>query len=229
MISNEKTRRRGFLGRMAAAAAVAAGVPWAKPVAAQGSGPDGWLAAQTGSHRCFFDFPAHKNGMPLLHIYNYIMTYKGAAYGESGEQIKTLGTFYSVGPASSIPMAFNDKIWSDYALGEYMGLTDPKTGRPATRNMFNRPQAGDPILTIPPIPTFVDAGIESLQKMGTTFLLCNNALGAWTMMLADAGRGTPEEVGAALEANLLPGVVRVPAMVIAIEKAQGAGISYNKQ
>jgi intracellular sulfur oxidation DsrE/DsrF family protein len=95
--------------------------------------------------------------------------------------------------------------------------------------LFNRPQAGDPILTIPPMPTFVDAGIESLQKMGTTFLLCNNALEAWTVMLADAGKGTLEEVGANLKANLLPGVVTVPAMVIAIEKAQKAGIAYNKQ
>ena len=32
-----------------------------------------------------------------------------------------------------------------------------------------------------------------------------------------------------LGANLLPGVVRVPAMVIAIQKAQAAGIAYNRQ
>jgi intracellular sulfur oxidation DsrE/DsrF family protein len=30
-------------------------------------------------------------------------------------------------------------------------------------------------------------------------------------------------------ANMLTGVVVVPAMVIAIEKAQGAGIAYNRQ
>jgi hypothetical protein len=32
-----------------------------------------------------------------------------------------------------------------------------------------------------------------------------------------------------LRANLLPGVTIVPAMVIAIELAQAAGIRYNKQ
>jgi hypothetical protein len=32
-----------------------------------------------------------------------------------------------------------------------------------------------------------------------------------------------------LRANLLPGVTIVPAMVIAIEKAQEAGIRYNRQ
>lgn len=231
MNSRETTHRRGFLGQMAAAAAAAAALPWAKPAAAaaQQGGPDAWLKAQTGAHRCFFDFPAHKLGMPQIHIHNYITTYTGAAYGESPSRVSTIGSFYSVGPSSSIPLAFNDKIWSDYALGEYMGIKDPKTGRPVTKNVFYRPSPGDPVLTIPGIPTIVDAGIENLQKMGTTFLLCENALGAWVMMLAHDGKGTVEEIGANLKANILPGVVAVPAMVIAIEKAQQAGISYNKQ
>jgi len=229
MISSRTTHRRGFLGRMAAAAGVAAGLPWVKPAAAQQSGPDDWLAAQTGAHRCFFDFPAHKDGSPLWHIYNYVRTYTGAAYGESGSQVKTVGTFYSIGPTSSIPLAFNDKIWSDYALGEYMGITDPQTRQPSTRNLFNRPQTGDPIMLAPGIPTVVGAGIENLQKMGTTFLLCNNALVGWTLGLADAGKGPAKDIERDLRANILPGVVTVPAMVIAIEKAQEAGISYNKQ
>ena len=38
-----------------------------------------------------------------------------------------------------------------------------------------------------------------------------------------------EDIQKDLGANLLPGVVMVPAMVIAIEKAQGAGIAYNRQ
>jgi len=37
------------------------------------------------------------------------------------------------------------------------------------------------------------------------------------------------EIDAELRANLLLGVTIVPAMVIAIEQAQEAGISYNKQ
>jgi hypothetical protein len=49
------------------------------------------------------------------------------------------------------------------------------------------------------------------------------------MELAGAGRGTAAEIEEDLKANTLPGVVLVPAMVIAIEQAQVAGISYNKQ
>ena len=37
------------------------------------------------------------------------------------------------------------------------------------------------------------------------------------------------DIEADLKANLLPAVTIVPAMVIAIEKAQVAGIKYNRQ
>jgi hypothetical protein len=37
------------------------------------------------------------------------------------------------------------------------------------------------------------------------------------------------DIQAELKANMLPGVTIVPAMVIAIEAAQGAGIAYNRQ
>ena len=228
MTLKETTHRRGFLGRVAAAAA--ASLPWAasSASAAQDGGHDDWLKSQTGDHRCFFDFPGHLDGFGLVHIRNYIMTYAGEAYGEDTSRISTLGTFYGAGPAASIPLAFNDTIWSDYELGEYMSLDD-KTGSPATRNIFHRPEVGDPIMTLPGIPTIVDAGIENLQKHGTTFLLCNNAIGAWSKMLAHAGKGPAEKIESHLRANILPGVVVVPAMVIAIEKAQAAGISYNRQ
>jgi hypothetical protein len=72
-------------------------------------------------------------------------------------------------------------------------------------------------------------GIESLQKMGTVFLLCANALGAWAAELETRGKGKATEIETELRGNLLPGVTIVPAMVIAIEQAQAAGIRYNRQ
>jgi hypothetical protein len=65
--------------------------------------------------------------------------------------------------------------------------------------------------------------------MGTKFLLCNNALGAWCLELQARGKGKAPEIQKELLANSLPGVTLVPAMVIAIEKAQAAGIRYNRQ
>ena len=49
------------------------------------------------------------------------------------------------------------------------------------------------------------------------------------MDLARLGHGEAGPITTELLANVLPGVQVVPAMVIAIEQAQAAGISYNKQ
>ena len=85
----------------------------------------------------------------------------------------------------------------------------------------------------PNIPEALDVipamGIESLQKMGAKFLLCGNAFGLWCLELQARGKGKADAIQKELTANLLPGVTIVPAMVIAIEKAQGAGIHYNRQ
>ena len=63
--------------------------------------------------------------------------------------------------------------------------------------------------------------------MGTKFIICNNALGIWCLELE--AKGKSQELDKDLRANLLPGVTIVPAMVIAIDKAQEAGIKYNRQ
>jgi intracellular sulfur oxidation DsrE/DsrF family protein len=204
--------------------------------AAVESGADDWIKEVKGSHRTLFDFPQHKNGMPLLHILNYINTYN-TAYKTTPGQVGAVGTFYSVGTQSSIPLAFNDSIWAKYQLGAYLNLKDA-AGTPYTRNVFNQPTPKDLHLlmkaadlpTLNQIADVVPAiGIENLQKMGTKFLLCNNALGLWCMELEARGKGKMAEIDQELRANLLPGVTIVPAMVIAIDRAQEAGIKYNRQ
>ncbi len=89
---------------------------------------------------------------------------------------------------------------------------------------------GDEVPRIGTIGPFPDASISALQdNLGVTFLLCNNAATALGMDLARLGFGDAAEITADLKSNMADGVILVPAMVIAIEKAQGAGISYNKQ
>jgi intracellular sulfur oxidation DsrE/DsrF family protein len=231
------TRRRFFLGQMfGAAAAAGLSMTAARAAAAEASGADDWIAEVKGTHRCLFDFPQHKNGMPLLHILNYLNTY-AAAYKTGPGQVGAVGTFYSAGSQASIPLAFNDAIWAKYQLGVYTGLKDAD-GKAYTRNVFNRPTTKDLHLLMqaidsPMIPALADAipalGIESLQKMGAKFVLCANALGIWCLELEARGKGKAQDIDAELRANLLPGVTIVPAMVIAIEKAQEAGIRYNRQ
>jgi intracellular sulfur oxidation DsrE/DsrF family protein len=101
--------------------------------------------------------------------------------------------------------------------------------RPTTKDLHLLMQSAD----LPMIPALADAmpalGIENLQKMGTKFILCANALGIWCLELEARGKGKAQDIEKELRANLLPGVTIVPAMVIAIEKAQEAGIRYNRQ
>jgi hypothetical protein len=216
----------------------AASLPFgATPVlAAQGAGGDDWMKEVKGTHRCLFDFPQHKNGVPLLHILNYLNTYK-EAYKAGAGTVGAVGTFYSIGTQASLPLAFNDATWAKYKLGDYMGLKDA-AGKTYTRNVFRSPTKDDAHLLMqamqtPPIPALGEAlpamGIESLQKMGTKFLLCANALGGWCLELEARGKGKSADIEKDLRANVLPGVTIVPAMVIAIEQAQGAGIRYNRQ
>jgi intracellular sulfur oxidation DsrE/DsrF family protein len=237
MNSESRIHRRRFLGGMVGAAAAAGlSISGAPAAAAQESGADDWIKEVKGSHRCLFDFPQHKNGMPQLHILNYLNTY-AAAYKTGAGQVGAVGTFYGVGGQASIPLAFNDAIWAKYGLGAYTGLKDAD-GKPYTRNVFNRPTQKDLHLVMnaidsPTIPALADAipalGIESLQKMGAKFILCANALGIWCLELEARGKGKAQDIDKELHANLLPGVTIVPAMVIAIEKAQEAGIRYNRQ
>ncbi len=226
-----------FLGQMfGAAAAAGLSMSTTAAAAAEESGADDWIQEVKGTHRCLFDFPQHNNGMPLLHILNYLNTY-AVAYKTGPGQVGAVGTFYSAGNRASIPLAFNDAIWAKYELGDYTGLKDAD-GNPYRRNVFNRPTTKDLHLLMkaidsPTIPALADAvpalGIENLQKMGTKFVLCANALGIWCLELEARGKGKAQDIESELRANLLPGVTIVPAMVIAIEKAQEAGIRYNRQ
>lgn len=238
MTPTNATHRRGFFGRVLAVAAAATALPLVETqeASAQPGGPDAWISRVKGTQRTLFDFPQHKSGVPLLHIFNYLNTYQTAYKAPMG-QVAAVGTFYGIGPQSSIAMAFNDTIWAKYGIGEYLGLEDA-SGKPYARNVFFRPTANELHLLMramgtPNIAFFAGAmpaiGIESLQKMGTTFLICENALGAWCQELETRGKGKAADIDKELRANLLPGVTAVPAMVIAIEKGQTAGIRYNRQ
>ena len=225
--------RRGFIARIAGAVAALTAAPALVPeeVAAQPANDAGWIAEVRGKSRCFFDCPQHANGMGLLHILNYLGAYPA---GQAG----VVSSFYSVGPASSIAMGFNDAMWAKYGLGEVLGLKDG-SGKPYTRNVFATMSRDDAHLLahragIPPSIALLGQAapalsIPSLQKMGTKFLVCNNALGLWTLELEARGKGKADAIGADLRANLLPGVTIVPAMVRAIEQAHAAGFSYNRQ
>lgn len=153
----------------------------------------------------------------MVHILNYLNTYN-SAYNAPDNTINAVGTFYGY----TTLYGANDAMWAKYRIGEFLQTNDPDTGQPATRNPW-RTTVHALGMVLPP------ASIEALQKRGVLFILCDNALNFFAGELAKARGGQPPAVVADLKANLLPGVVVVPAMVIAIEKAQGKGLAYNRQ
>lgn len=213
--------RRSFLGGAAAAALGLAAAPGLGSVVhgavrVPSAHPDAWLDGLTGRHRMLYDFPDFNDGLPALHMLNYLNTYN-SAYNVPDSDLNVVGTFYG----STTLLAANDAMWAKYRLGEMLGLQGPD-GNPWTRNPW---RTEVPALGM----MFAPASIEALQRRGALFIVCNNALAFFFGSVAQARGADRAAVEADIRANLLPGVVVVPAMVIAIEKAQAHGVSYKKE
>ena len=176
-----------------------------------------WLDGLTAKHRQFFDAPTDGGGIPLVHIMNYYDTYN-KAFNVKDADIDAVLTFYGL----TTFYGLNDAMWAKYKLGEFLGTNDPATGKPATAN----PWRTAPVAIGMTLP---QASIESLGKRGVTFILCNNALTIFSGMVAQKQGLDPKAVYADMNANILPGVELVPGMVVAIEQAQRAGLSYHRQ
>jgi intracellular sulfur oxidation DsrE/DsrF family protein len=178
---------------------------------------DQWLTRIDAPHKQFFDAPQPEGGIPLLHVMNYYDTYN-TAYGVQDADVDAVLTFYG----GTTFFGVNDAMWRKYGLGEFLGVSDPATGKPAVRNTWN---ASPVILGF----TLPGAGIEALHARGATFIVCNNALQIFGGLVA-AKRGLDTaEVYEDLRANLLPSVDLVPGMVIAVEQAQRAGMTYHRE
>jgi len=177
---------------------------------------DKWLAGLNGKHRCLFDMPTADDGIGLLHIRNWMNCWRDT-YQMKDSELSAVGTLY----AKTVPLGFTDDMWVKYPFGAALEINDPATKAPLKRNMFAHPKTGDTIAF-----GMLDSAIEPLQARGVTFILCNNALNFWVGKLSAGGAGKPEVIRADLLAHMLPKVVVVPAMVVAIDKAQEKGLSY---
>lgn len=221
--------RRTFLGQVAVAAAGAAATPAALlanvPEAPRPATPpdDSWLDGLKGKHRQVFDMPQPAGGLPMLHVRNFLNTYD-SAYGVKYPDVNAVAGLYFM----TVPLALNDAMWAKYKLGAASQVTDAATKAPAERNVFWTPREG--MTTLPvgggPVPLPNDTAMTELQKRGTLYIVCNNALNFWASTIAGTTGQTAQAVRAELDANMVPGVVVVPAMVIAFNKAQERGITY---
>jgi intracellular sulfur oxidation DsrE/DsrF family protein len=200
------THRRGFLRRLFGAAA-AASVPFsaARADAAQASGADDWINEVKGAHRALFDFPQHKNGVPLLHILNYLNTYS-TAYKTAAGEVGAVGTFYGIGTQASIPLGFNDAMWTKYGkiFSRRMEWVDPATKEAPTTNIHAR-------------------RLTALFTQGLQLAVCNRTTRALVNLIAQQTDVKPEDVRKELTSNTLGPSHFVPAGVVAVTRAQERG------
>jgi len=200
------------------AAAVSPERPAAARATIEATSPnDAWLDRLDGKYQQLFDAPAPNGGIPLVHMLNYYDSYN-KAYGVDDSEVDGILTFYG----NTTFYGLNDAMWAKYRLGAFLETNDPKTGKPALIN----PWRVEPEVIGMRLP---QASIESLQRRGATFLICNNALGVFAQMVAQKQGLDASQVYQDMKANILPEVTLVPAMVIAIQKAQARGIAYHRQ
>lgn len=206
-MTTSPTPRRGFLGRATAAMLGLAAAPsllrglHREAVAAD----EAWLQGLTGKHRQFFDVASPRDGRALARVVNFLDAYV-EAYAMKDSDLNAVVGAHSGGLA----LLFNDAIWSKYELGKRHSENDPLTSAPAVRNPYGQGSA---------------FSVATLQKRGARFIACARSIRRLSAELAREG-GRADEIRAELEANLLPGVTSVPAMVVAINRAQEAGLTY---
>ncbi len=176
-----------------------------------GSASELWLKGLSGEHKQFFDVAVHGSGNPLLRAATFLNAY-GNAYGLADSDVNVIFGAHGTGLA----LVLDDKTWSQYMLGAHYGVQDPATKAPAVRNIYSGVGSASSI----------EHSLADLQKRGVRFLGCMQTVARLSHALA-ARTGEPQSaVSAALLAGFLPGVTAVPAMIVAVNRAQESGLTY---
>jgi intracellular sulfur oxidation DsrE/DsrF family protein len=209
------TPRRGFLGRLAAAAATV-GLSSAVPSSLAAETPageasmdaalDAWFGKIKGKHKIVFDTPEPNSGMAAIWPRVYLDTMKANYPGEA--------TAVIILRHAGIPLAMNDALWAKYNLGEMFAI---KSGdAPATKNPYAK-------ITNLPLPGL---GITELLNAGVLVGACDVALTVYSSGAAQKMGMAPDAVKKEWVAGLFPGVQVVPSGVLGVARAQELGCAY---
>ncbi|HEX6964460.1 MAG TPA: hypothetical protein VF166_01600 [Gemmatimonadaceae bacterium] len=216
------TRRRGFLGRLAAGLVglgVSGTLPLRLDAAPRGmaltslSDIEQWPEGLNGKHRQVFDAVSPNDGFSFIFAHIFLMTNAEASKIPEHD----LNAVVVLRHAAAT-LAFTDPVWSKYKLGEAVNVKDPKTHAPAERNPFYH--ASDGALPFP------EASIDKLQARGVLFGVCNVALTHLSAQRAEVAGVTPEQARAEYVAGLIPGITVLPSGVWGVNRAQERGCTY---
>lgn len=175
---------------------------------------DAWLDAIPGKHRTFIDSSTVNGGATaLLYAFNLFYANK-SDYSLTEQDIAVVVGFRH----DSISFAFNDAMWAKYAatMNEIPKLTDPKTKRPPTSNLFLSGDYGAEL------PNF-GSTIQDLVKLGAHFAVCKAAARGVASSIATNTGQDMNVVLAELAANTVPNSHLVTAGVVTVNRAQEHG------
>lgn len=217
-IASLPVARRRFLLRLSQAAAgvtallsrpVALASASAVPLSGVGADPDAWTARLTGAHKVMIH--AHEHLMTALVDARTMLEDAREAYGIPEAEYSIAVIVHG----RAIQGLFRDEVWQRFGLGELYKVKDPRTGAPATRNIYLVPQEGEP----------ADAAVSALMRRNVVFVVCNVALKNLAKKLAPAGT-SPDPIRHELAAGLVPGTILVPDVFVSMQRAQQRGIGY---
>jgi hypothetical protein len=171
--------------------------------------------------RQVFEVTAINEGKFLNNIKN---SFNGLEFGFDivPKQVQIVAALH--GPANMVN--FDDTVWAKYRVGEWLGVNDPETGRPAVRNIFYSSKfAKAPDSTEDPSDEksgFQDKSIQGLQRRGVKFLSCHTATEEQARVLVSRLKlpDAPEVVVKDMQAHVLPDVLIVPGMVATLALMQ---------
>lgn len=205
--------RRGFLGRVAAAAAAvglggaAHSALAAEPgMSAADPALNAWFGKIKGKHRVVFDVTEPNSGFGAIWPRVYLLTMQATYPGDA--------TAVVILRHHGIPLGMNDAVWSKYSLGEMFKVNDGD--KPATKNIYST-------ITNLPLP---GVGITELMKSGVLVGLCDVALTVYSSEAAKKTGMAPDAIKKEWIAGLLPGVQVVPSGVLGVAHSQELGCNY---
>jgi intracellular sulfur oxidation DsrE/DsrF family protein len=210
--------RRTFVGQIAAGAAGFATLSaFQNPVSAANvkasADASEWFKKAKGSQRIVYDASEPHGGMPFIWSWVFYVT-----NNESGVVDNDM-TAMLVLRHNAMPFALEDRLWKKYNLGEVFKVTDNATNKPALRNLYYVPQAGD-------FPNPAIEGIQKMQSRGAMFCVCNMALKFYSGLVAKGANLNPEEVYKDWMSGVLKDIQVVPSGVWAIARAQQNKFAY---
>ncbi|WP_027136611.1 Tat (twin-arginine translocation) pathway signal sequence containing protein [Gaetbulibacter saemankumensis] len=212
--------RRQFLGALALGATASSLSVLTNPMYADVPIPDSskinmadnWFKNIKGKHRIVYDGSTPHNGFPV--IWNWAFYLSNNETGTLDDDM----TAMTVLRHEAIPIAYEDRLWEKYPLGEVFHMHD-KNDQPYKRNPFYEPQEGD--FPLPQIE-----GIKRMQERGALFCVCDLATKVYSNAVAGQMNLDPKEVYEDWVSGIIPGIQLVPSGVWALGRAQEHGCGY---